>query len=95
MPPLIRRNWSKGWLPDADALGGPVDGLLRMDNGILDELGALVLRPGSEKINSSPFADLDVHSLFTQPLSGTRYRMAGAGAAVYANGSSIASSLAG
>lgn len=66
-----------------------------MDNLTLDELGILSLRQGSAKINSTAFADTDVHSLSTHTLSGTRYRMAGCTSAVYANGTSIASSVAG
>ena len=92
---LARRPGLLGWQPNADAASGPPGGALRMDNTVLDEEGVLALRPGSAKINSVAFADLDVHSLFTGVLSGTRYRMAGAGNAVYANGTSIAAGLAG
>lgn len=92
---LVRNSYARGWVPDADSVNGPVDGLLRADNLTLDELGAVSLRLGSAKINGVAFADTDVHSLFTASLSGTRYRMAGATNAVYANGSSIASGVAG
>ena len=95
MQALTRRAFVNGWMPDADPQNGPVDGFLRFDNCVLDELGAAALRKGSAKINSSAFADTDIHSLFTAVLSGTRYRMAGAGSAVYANGASIASGVAG
>mgnify|MGYP003393011635 CR=1 FL=1 len=92
---LARSSFAKGWVPDADPANGPADGLLRADNGILDELGVLAVRPGSAKINSVALADTDIHSLFTGYLSGTRYRMAGAANAVYANGTSISSGVAG
>lgn len=92
---LARSSFARGWMPDADAVNGPADGLLRMDNCVLDELGVVSLRAGSAKINGAPFADLDVHSLFTAVLNGTRYRLAGAGSAVYANGVSLLSGMAG
>lgn len=95
---FARRTFDKGWVPDADNVNGPENGLLRMDNLILDELGVLALRKGTAKINSGAFADADVHSLFTvfrNGLSGTRYRYAGAGAAVYRNGVSLGVTLAG
>jgi hypothetical protein len=92
---LARSNWSKGWVPDADAVNGPVDGFLRGDNLTLDEVGALVLRGPSTKINGVALADLDVHSLFTAVLTGTRYRMTGASNGVYANGAGIVAGMAG
>lgn len=92
---LARSSFVQGWVPDADPVNGPADGLLRMDNCTLDELGVVALRRGSLKINGSAFSDTDVHSLFTAVLSSTRYRMAGAGNAVYANGASIATGFAG
>ncbi len=95
MPALIRSSFGRGWVPDADPVNGPVDGLLRMDNLVLDELGVLSLRQGSTKINPAALTDPDVHSLFTSQLSGARYRMAGANNAVYANGSSIITGVAG
>ena len=92
---LERSDFSRGWCPSYDAVHAPSNGLLRADNTILDEKGVLAIRRGSAKINGSALADLDVHSLFTAVLSGTRYRMAGAGAAVYANSTSIATGTAG
>jgi hypothetical protein len=91
---LQRSSFARGWMPDADAVNAPVDGLLRMDNLTLDELGVVAVRPGSAKLYG-PLADLDVHSLFTGILSGSRYRMAGAGSTVYANGSSLSTGIAG
>jgi hypothetical protein len=92
---LLRESFQRGWVPSADAVHAPADGLLRADNCVLDERGVLALRRGSSRINGSPFSDTDVHSLYTASLSGTRYRMAGANNAVYANGASISSGLAG
>src|SRR3990167_244751 len=90
-----RRDFSGGWQPSADAVNAPENALLRADNLVWDRLGVPSLRLGSSKINSSPLGDTDIHSLFTAVVGGTRYRMTGAGSAVYANGSSIASGLAG
>src|SRR5688572_3579747 len=92
MGEVKRADFSQGWMPSADAFNCPKNALLRMDNLTLDELGALSLRQGSAAISTLAS---DVHSLFTIALSGTKYRMAGATAAVYANGTSIASGIAG
>src|SRR4030095_1003079 len=95
MGKYLRTEFSAGWSPSSDAFNCPKNALLRMDNLMLDEIGAVALRQGSVKINSAAFSDTDVHSLFTVTLNGTRYRMSGCTAAVYANGTSIASGLAG
>jgi len=86
---LTRGPFPLGWTPDADAVNAPAGSLLRADNTILDELNILSLRRGSAKINDDPLADLDVHSLHTQALNGVRYRMVGAGAHVYSNGTML------
>ena len=80
---LARTNFGRGWMPDADAIAAPPDALLRMDNCILDELGVVALRKGSAPINDTPFADRDVHSLYTAILDGIRVRFAGAGNYIY------------
>ena len=155
-----RHDFSLGWQPSADAFSAPKNSLLRADNLMLDELGVLALRQGSQKINAAalthsytsfdytsafetsyftsvsgiaqftseadrPYllpsmpgdgpanrnyewevdqgyqdttaitSDTDVHSLFTATINGTRYRMSGAAAAVYANGTAVWNSLAG
>lgn len=82
------KSYPAGWVPDADSVNGPPDGLLRMDNLILDELGVLGLRLGTNVLNTA-LADLSVHSLFTVIRSGTRLRYAGAGNNVYRNFSSL------
>lgn len=92
---IARGPFPLGWMPDADAVDAPVGALLRADNLVLDENNILSLRLGSSKINPTPFADLDIHSLHTQALSGTRYRMAGAGNKVYANGTALSPTFAG
>lgn len=92
---LLARKSFTGWAPDSDQINASPTALLRMDNLVLDELGAVSLRKGSSKINGSAFADTDVHSLFTVNLSGTRYRMAGATNKVYANGTALSPTMAG
>src|SRR6266487_180318 len=89
---LERRDFRGGWQPDCDAAGAPVTGLLRFDNLVLDQ-GIPTLRLGSSKL--ATYSDLDIHSLFTAVLAGTKYRLVGAGNTVYSNGSSIATSMAG
>jgi hypothetical protein len=66
-----------------------------MDNCVLDELGVVASRLGSQPINVAPLDDLDVHSLYTVTLNGTRQRMVGAGNSVYANGAEILGSIPG
>jgi hypothetical protein len=89
---LARSSFALGWRPDLDAVGAPPNALLRMDNLVLE--GATpVLRPPARKI--AFYADLDVHSLFTSILSGTRYRLVGAGDTIYINGSPLVTSVDG
>jgi hypothetical protein len=92
---LARTSFAQGWMPDADAVSAPANALLRADNVVLDELGTVALRPGSVAINSTAWADTDVHSLYTTLLNGTRYRMAGAGSALYINGTKQTGTIAG
>lgn len=89
-----RALFARGWLPDAAAVNGPVDGLLRMDNCTLDELGAIALRFGSTMAGAA-LADRDVHSLYTAVIGGNRRRFAGAGSNVYMDSDVIASGLPG
>jgi len=92
---LARTNFGQGWMPDADAVAAPADALLRMDNLVLDELGVVALRKGSTPINDTPLADLDVHSLYTTVLDGTRVRFAAAGNYIYRDGVKQAALIAG
>jgi hypothetical protein len=54
----FRRDFSLGWLPSADAIKAPKNSLLRMDNCVLDEIGAVALRQGSQKINEFALGSL-------------------------------------
>jgi len=94
MAVLARQDFSAGWMPDADATNAPPNALLRGDNLILDELGILAVRQGSTKINSVALGDIDVHSLYTAVISGTRYRFSGAAANVYSNGVTLGVTMA-
>ena len=92
---MLTRDVSRGWVPNADAVGAPANALLRMDNCVHDEQGVLALRRGSAHVTSVLGADIDVHSLYTATLNGTRYRMAGAQDTIYANESAIVTGVAG
>jgi hypothetical protein len=81
---LVRKDFSGGWWPSADAINAPPNVLLRMDNCTLDEQGIVALRLGSSKVNSGgALSETDIHSLFTTYISGTRHRFAAAGAKVF------------
>jgi hypothetical protein len=95
MSVIHRKLYDKGWVPSADAENCPPGAYLRGDNLIRDELGILSLRQKASKVNAVALADTDVHSLYTALLSGTRARFYGAGNAVYKDGTSILSGLAG
>lgn len=94
---LARRSFARGWSPDVDAVNAPKDALLRADNLTLDEMGIVAGRSGAAFINSAgALPETDVLSLYTAVLNGTRYRLAGAGNAVYApNGASLGAVFAG
>lgn len=88
---ILRRSFAKGWVPTADHINGPRDGLLRMDNCILDEEGILSLRPGSLQIYDFGAAR-DCHSIFQAVIGTSRYTCVGldndggAGTSIYVNG---------
>jgi hypothetical protein len=92
---IARKGFPLGWLADADAVDAPPGALLRADNMVLDEHNILSLRRGVAKVNAEAFADTDVHSLHTQYLNGSRFRMAGATNKVYANGTALSPTFAG
>ena len=90
---MVRRDFSRGWVPSADAVNCPQNALLRMDNCILDELGVVALRKGSTRAVAG--VSSDIHSLYTAVLSGTKYRMIGSGNTLAANSTTLAASGAG
>lgn len=80
-----RNDFSGGWQPDVDAAGALPNVLLRADNLVLDELGVVALRRDRAFLfNLGP--TLDVHSLYTEVLNGTKYRFAGADNVIYVDG---------
>ena len=79
-----RLDISKGWTPDADATAAQPGGYLRADNLTLTQAGILALRMGSRTLYT--LSGGACHSLRTELLGSTRYRMAGVGDFIYANG---------
>jgi hypothetical protein len=74
------------WRPDANAINAPEGTLLRADNMVPDEDGALSVRRGSRVLYSFPLGTEDVHSLYTYEGSdGYTYRMMGVDDQVYKN----------
>jgi hypothetical protein len=49
---ISSKDFSKGWIPSDDAANASKNGLLRMDNLVLDEVGILSLRKGIALINT-------------------------------------------
>lgn len=94
MKTLERKDYSRGWVPDADAINASKDCLLRADNLVQDEQGIWSLRKGSAILYTLAGAP-DVHSLFSTVLNGTRYRLAGGGNDVFSNGASLGLTVAG
>lgn len=74
-----RKDYSLGWVPDADSVNGPVNGLLRADNCVLSEAGVLAKRLGSSKVNSAAFEETNVDNVYSCYLkygsSTNRYRV--------------------
>jgi len=74
------------WRPDANSINAPDGTLLRADNMVPDEDGALSVRRGSRELYTFPLGTEDVHSLYTYEGSdGYTYRMMGVDDQVYKN----------
>ena len=74
------------WRPDANSINAPEGTLLRCDNMVPDEDGALSVRRGSRELYAFPLGTEDVHSLYTyEGDSGYTYRMMGVDDQVYKN----------
>jgi hypothetical protein len=74
------------WRPDANSINAPEGTLLRADNMVPDEDGALSVRRGSRVLYTFPLGTEDVHSLYTYEGSdGYTYRMMGVDDQVYKN----------
>jgi hypothetical protein len=74
------------WRPDANSINAPEGTLLRADNMVPDEDGALSVRRGSRVLYTFPLGTEDVHSLYTyEGADGYTYRMMGVDDQVYKN----------
>lgn len=74
------------WRPDANNINAPEGTLLRADNMVPDEDGALSVRRGSRELYTFPAGTEDVHSLYTYEGSdGYTYRMMAADNQIYKN----------
>lgn len=85
---LFRRGGLR-WEPDSDAVNASETALLRCDNLVPDQTGALTLRPGSAKLHSNlnPTGAGDVTAFHTVELAnGTTYRVAGVDDRIFING---------
>lgn len=64
------------WQPDANSINAPDGVLLRADNMVPDEDGALSVRRGTRELYNFPLGTEDVHSIYTYEGSdGYTYRM--------------------
>jgi hypothetical protein len=95
MPNIYRKDFSGGWNPSADDANCSDNLLMRADNVMLDDQGILALRPGSEKMNVTPYAETDIHSLYACRLNGVEHIFAGASNNIYDNNTSLGQTLAG
>ena len=92
MGSYLRRDFSRGWVPSADAVNCPQGAVLRMDNCVLDELGILSVRQGS----AATYTGLgSISAMYTTSISGTKKRMTAGGTDIFANGASLSQSMAG
>lgn len=74
------------WRPDANSINAPEGTLLRADNMVPDEDGALSVRRGSRELYNFPLGTEDVHSLYTyEGSTGYTYRLMGVDDQVYKN----------
>lgn len=74
------------WRPDANSINAPEGTLLRADNMVPDEDGALSVRRGSRELYNFPLGTEDVHSLYTYEGSdGYTYRIMGVDDQIYKN----------
>lgn len=76
MAAINRKSWELGWLPSDDSINGRKNGLLRMDNLRLDEVGVLSSTRGISKINTGAFNGF-VHTCFSKYFQSTKHRYVG------------------
>lgn len=68
---ILQKNWNKGWISDADEMNGPPDAFLRMDNLVLDEIGAVELVNGTSVV-STPGGN--VLGIYSKAINGAKVR---------------------
>jgi hypothetical protein len=85
VPNLRFNQFGLGWYPDADAENAPAGALLRADNLVLDEIGALSVRRGSSKLDDE-LAGGAAHTVRSMYIEDTLNRFAGVGDKLYKNG---------
>ena len=73
---LTRKQWSGGWEPNADSIGGSSNALLRMDNLTLEQSGAVSLMRGTAKLSSSFFSNY-INKLYSRKTDGTNLGVSG------------------
>ncbi|HWY34318.1 MAG TPA: hypothetical protein VNX68_06705, partial [Nitrosopumilaceae archaeon] len=89
MPDSFRWNdFSRGWQPSSDAINGPKNALLQMDNLELDKNGALSLAGGNSLIRTYPSNAIE---LYSNVVNTTRHDYVALDTgAIYRDGASIA-----
>jgi len=71
----LQAGWA-GWRPDANSINAPDGTLLRADNMVPDEDGALSVRRGTRVLYTFPLGTEDIRSLYTYEGSdGYTYRL--------------------
>ena len=76
MADYTQERWSLGWVPSDDKINGRPDGMLRMDNCYLDEIGVLSVAPGTQKVNETAFSGY-VHSIYSTFINTNKYNFVG------------------
>lgn len=71
---LTRTKWPLGWTPSSNDNGDP-NGLLRMHNLKLDDLGALTLQRGVVNVNQNQFEGF-CHTVYSRFIGSTKFRFA-------------------
>lgn len=90
---IFAKTTSWAWTPDADQIGAPEGSLLRSDNLVPDELGAVSLRRGSGPLYTN--LGTRVHSLRTAVIGasagnpGTKFQFAGVDNSLTFNGTNF------
>jgi len=82
---LFKALGGHSWFPDADSVGAPEGALLRADNVVPDEAGAMSVRLGTGSVYSGLFHQR-AHSLYSAEIDGTIRRLMCVDNNLYLNG---------